>query len=634
MGRCRGEKGDVGARQALIAAGAAALLGAAWALVCGKDVNWDQLHYHYYVAHALVEGRVGQDYLAASTQSYLNPLGYLPFYLMTAAGWHSVAVSALLAALHALNAALLYAIGLRVFSRRILALLGAAAGAASAVFFALLGSSFLDPLLTLPMLAAVLLFLRGGAVAPGALFGAAAALKYSNAYFALAGLWLAASTPAADLRGRLRACATYALGGIVAVAVLGGPWFALVYREFGNPLFPHLNALFRSPDFPPVNLGAERYAAQGLGDALAFPFRLASPHSMTYVEIAAPDFRLAVLALALVALAASVRVPSWRAPDGRLLGFFALAAALWIATSGNGRYGLLVLLLAGPCLAAVLARLMPLRFAALTLCVLIAAQIGACVSVSPARWFIADRWSQSWFPFVVPERARREPALYLTVETQSMAAIAPFLHRDSAFVNVRGQYSLAPGLPRLDALLERHRGRARVLGRALRAQADGRPGEEALAAYDATLERFDLRVDARDCFFIAWRPDDADRVSRWVNALAGEIAARETAFSMGSCALVAAPPRPPGEVEAEKRISAVFDRVERACPRLFRHGTAVTEKLGAEWSRIYSAPEARLQTRSGRLLYVPLPAGFRYLDLGALAEWDSGAAPTRCPAGG
>ena len=60
----------------------------AWTLIAGKDLNWDLLHYHYYDAHALLEWRIRQDYFAASTQSYLNPLGYVPFYLMVSAGWH------------------------------------------------------------------------------------------------------------------------------------------------------------------------------------------------------------------------------------------------------------------------------------------------------------------------------------------------------------------------------------------------------------------------------------------------------------------------------------------------------------------------------------------------------------------
>src|ERR1700694_1917799 len=79
-----------------------AALCAGWTIFAGKDVNWDLLNYHYYAPFALLAARLEQDFFAASAQSYLNPVGYLPFYLMVSAGWHSVAVSMALAAAHSL----------------------------------------------------------------------------------------------------------------------------------------------------------------------------------------------------------------------------------------------------------------------------------------------------------------------------------------------------------------------------------------------------------------------------------------------------------------------------------------------------------------------------------------------------
>ncbi len=66
--------------------GLPAIVCAAWALRAGKDLNWDLLNYHYYAPYQLLAGRLEQDFFAASAQSYLNPLGYLPFYLMVAGG--------------------------------------------------------------------------------------------------------------------------------------------------------------------------------------------------------------------------------------------------------------------------------------------------------------------------------------------------------------------------------------------------------------------------------------------------------------------------------------------------------------------------------------------------------------------
>src|SRR5205085_10375876 len=163
-------------------------------------------------------------------------------------------------------------------------------------------------------------------------------------------------------------------------------------------------------------------------------------------------------------------------------------------------------------------------------------QVAACLMASAWRWYLADRWSASWLPFVVAQRAKDEPALYFTVETLPMAAVAPFFHPASSFVNLRGQYSIAPGAPRVHALIQRHTGRVRVLGRYLRLDETGRPFPQVVQVYDRTLIRHGYRIDASDCFAIAWRPDESDLMSRAANWLARQPAPHDEALSLGSCA--------------------------------------------------------------------------------------------------
>ena len=617
-----------------------AVLCAAWTVLAGKDVNWDLLNYHYYLPYELVAGRLGQDFFAASAQSYLNPLGYLPFYFMVSAGWHSVAASVTLAAAHSASLALLYLLAWKIFAhlprreRAIFSVLGAALGAATSVWWATVGSSFLDPLLVPPMLAGLWLLLDAGARPAGraglagALFGAATALKYTNVVFALAALPLAFSLPGLTRAGRLRAAACYIAGGALAVAVLAGPWLWMLWREFGNPLFPMMNAWFQSPHALPINLAGGRFGPGDLAAAAAFPFRMALLDRSLYSETFAPDFRfaaLAVVALVLAALAAArQRAPDARAlggADWRLLGFFAAALVLWLASSTNARYGLAVLLLAGLALARLTERLLPQGAARIALAVLLAAQLAASIIAAPTRWFLAEPWTRHWLPYAPPERALREPALYLSIEILPMAAVAPFLHPDSAFVNFRGQHSLPTESPRLAALLERYRGRVRALGRGL-ALIDGRPRPEDVAVYDATLRRIGYRVDPADCFLIPWRRDDEDALSRIANRLVLWHTAEEP-LSVGSCALRAAP-RDPADAAAEQRISAIFDRIEKACPRLFRGQTAVTEPLGGGWSRNYSAMDLRLEVREGRAVANRYYRGRTSIDLGPLSEWQRG----------
>lgn len=610
-----------------------------WTLFAGKDLSWDLLNYHYYVPYEWLGERLRQDYFAASGQSYLNPVGYLPFYLMVSAGWHSVVVSMVLAAAHATCVLLLFLIAMKLFAhqppreRLVLAVLAAALGSASGVFWATVGTSFLDPLLAAPMLAGLLLLLDtdaksafARALAAGVLFGLAAALKYSNGIFALPALGLALATRGA----RLRAGAAFGAGAAASVALLAGPWMLQMAREFGNPFFPLMNGWFRSPDAPPFNMESGRFAVHDLGAALAFPFRMLAPDRTLYAEITAPDLRFAPLLIAALALPAARG--SLGPADRRLLAFFAAAAALWLVTSANGRYGIVVLLLAGVCLARLAEHLLPLSAARVALAVLLVAQIAACAMVTAPRWFISDRWSRHWLEFEVPPRAAREPALYLTVETLPMAAVAPFLHPASSFVNLRGQYSIAPGTPRLEALLERHRGHVRILGRILTLDQHGLPPAELTQAYDSTLIRFGYRIDAADCHAIRWRPQDEDALSRFANTLMPVQARHETALSLATCGLRPAQ-RDPAHIEAEREISAVFDRIETGCPGLLRGHRALTEALGKEWMRNYPGLDARLQTHGDRIVLERYLA-LSYVDFGPLSAWrrgDAVALPKPCP---
>src|SRR5690349_3112924 len=81
-----------------------------WSLMGGKDLNWDQINYHFYLPFSLFDGRTSTDFLAANGQSYLNPLAYVPFYLMVKWGFPSVIIASVLAIIHASNAVLAYRI--------------------------------------------------------------------------------------------------------------------------------------------------------------------------------------------------------------------------------------------------------------------------------------------------------------------------------------------------------------------------------------------------------------------------------------------------------------------------------------------------------------------------------------------
>ena len=47
----------------------------AWSWWAGRDLNWDQLNYHFYAAYHFLDGRLERDFMGASIQGYLNPAG-------------------------------------------------------------------------------------------------------------------------------------------------------------------------------------------------------------------------------------------------------------------------------------------------------------------------------------------------------------------------------------------------------------------------------------------------------------------------------------------------------------------------------------------------------------------------------
>ena len=300
---------------------------------------------------------------------------------------------------------------------------------------------------------------------------------------------------------RAGACA-YVAGGALAVAVLAGPWLALMMREFGNPVFPLMNAWFQSPDAPPVNLVSGASRRRTSSRRSLFPFRMVVLDRSLYSEIFAPDLRFAALARLRcrrrAAGASGASVADWR-----LLGFFALAlrccgsrprrtrATAWCCSCSPG----VVPRAPRRAPAAAARRAHRARRAARAAARAPRSSRRRRAGSSPSRG------RRTGFPTTCPSARCASRRCTSRVETLPMAVVAPFrpsrIRRSSTCA---ASTRLPPDSPRLAALLERHRGRVRVLGRAL----DAQPA----AANATTLRRIGYRLDPADCFTIEWRRDD------------------------------------------------------------------------------------------------------------------------------
>lgn len=67
----------------------------------------------------------------------------------------------------------------------------------------------------------------------------------------------------------LAALGCVALGGVIGGVLAGGWWSFLLWRDFGNPVFPLFNGIFPSPELSSVNILDRQFIPHGWldGDA-------------------------------------------------------------------------------------------------------------------------------------------------------------------------------------------------------------------------------------------------------------------------------------------------------------------------------------------------------------------------------
>ena len=550
--------------QRLAAYAVCLLLAVAWTLYAGKDVPWDAIHYHLYAGFSAFNDRLAVDFFPAGPQTYLSPpYSHVPLYLMVRAGWPSLAIGIALACLHCamlwMTWELASAIGRRSdgSSPAGLAWAAVALAVANPVLLQALGSSFND--ITTGMLAlagyvALVNAFAGGRIGlvalAGVLLGAAAALKLSNAFFALVPalpLVLGCTTTA---RRRLRALLVFSVCACAAALAIGGPWAWRLEQTFGNPVFPMLNDVFHPPEAvagaPPGEQPASsppprdavgrrlfnavrdpRFAPSSLAEALVRPFDMLQSRRLIHTETMAADARYAGLLLtALLGLAAF----AWRrqrgaaraeAPGGRafacLAASFAIAWVLWLAISGNSRYFIPMACIAGVLLVAGLHRILvgaPRAFG-WSLVVALGVQSLLLWHAAEFRWSPVP-WTGPWVQSTIPPRLKSQAYLYLPMDSQSQSFLLPDLAPGSALVGMGGGIDSAPesyGGRRSRALIDANLSRLRTLKLVKAIESDGRPIAPNADTYDFPLRRLGLRVDTGDCDYIRYNgnPDVIER---------------------------------------------------------------------------------------------------------------------------
>ena len=328
------------------------------------------------------------------------------------------------------------------------------------------------------------------------------------------------------------------------------------------------------------------------------PVALASPNGGVYVEIIAPDFRfLFALVLALACAILWRRIPGRRAPALVMLALTAAAFVPWLVTTGNGRYFIAYLLIAGPLCIGLLSMIPATRSFRLVVAVGMVLWQGFLIhEISPWGWWGHVVWRDGpAFGLEVPSDVADKPATYVTLSGISYSLIAPRFHPASRWVNISSQAGLADKSPdglRVQALISAP-GPLRVLFPTVPGGQLG-PGIDPVlgTAIDGLLARQGLSIEATGLCRLL-------RSAGLAGMAAGRLSDVQTAppgvHGFWLCPLLRhASARAASMPAVAKRVEDVFARLERLCPRIFRAGETTSLSITSGALRAYPGSDFKL----------------------------------------
>jgi hypothetical protein len=301
-------------------------------ILLGADNYWDLRYYHLYDPWAYLHDRYLYDIGPAQEQSFLNPVADLFFYALISSPLNETPrlVAFIMGAVHGINATLLFAIVCQVirspvrwecWSLRAAAWLMGISGAG---FVSLIGTTSNDLTSALFVLAALYGLLKAadqtegrgrGFAISGFLAGVGIALKFTSAVYA-PGLGIVVLV-AALRRKPVGALMAFGIAAALGFFAIAAHHMLTLWSDFGNPFFPYMNQVFRSPYFEPEAIRDARFIPQGFWALMTFPFAWTVTDTYIVSEPAMRDWRAAIAYVALVAAVLTVGVRCLRARANR-----------------------------------------------------------------------------------------------------------------------------------------------------------------------------------------------------------------------------------------------------------------------------------------------------------------------------
>lgn len=356
-----------------------------------------------------------------------------------------------------------------------------------------------------------------------------------------------------------------------------------------------------------------RFQPDSLLQAFTRFFDMAAPDANVYVEIPAPDIRFAaIVILAIAALAVLVlrrRLGAGLQATGALLLVVLGSAAIWLYTTGNGRYFMPLLICAGP-LAVALICLLPLTrgFKAVLALLLVAGQAFVISQQPPWDSWSLLHWDKApYFALNLgPEEKEGPPTTYATMSFLTYSLIAPQFPANARWINLPANALTDRDEERTKSFLIQAfaKGPVKVLAPSLpwAAQPDGQPTPEILKAFNQLVMHRDLQIHG-PCRHIVSpgliRMSDRER-------LQGDGPAPSLPLGFWSCpavyhALTADERR---QVRPPEAVERAFQKLGELCPRFFPAGEQNAVRLPDGWTRRYGVSETRVYVLdSGEVWY-------------------------------
>ena len=240
-----------------------------------------------------------------------------------------------------------------------------------------------------------------------------------------------------------RAGAAYALGGTLGALATGGAWGYALWREYGNPMFPFYNAIFKSPFHAIDNFSNVAFISSSPVVAVAKYPILWSLGLYPTSEVPFRDARFAVM-FALLPIALLVTGYRWwkrneEKPDERfwfLAAFITISYVTWLWQFGIQRYAFPIELLTALAISMSLQTIVRRQVCA-------AVAVAAVIMVwTRAPDFGRVPYGPDWFR--VEALPTSEPVLYVLFTSAPMADIIPFMPPGDRFVRVDGKMPLTP----------------------------------------------------------------------------------------------------------------------------------------------------------------------------------------------